>query len=161
MFLRASPLLLHHSCAGKLPIVNENDELTALIARTDLKKSRNFPHATKDDKKQLMVSDPVWCVGRGMGVVSWQGADLAFLLLPSILFAELYMCVLTSIVFLLPFHPLPYHSPPYLPTQVGAAVGTREEDRARLEALVNAGLDVVVLVRCLVTPEVVTGVLVG
>lgn len=73
---------LEASKKGKLPIINAKGELVALMSRTDLRKMRNFPNATKDDSGRLIV---------------------------------------------------------------GAAVGTRENDWQRLEALVAEGLDLVVI----------------
>jgi IMP dehydrogenase len=57
--LTAANKVLHSCKKGKLPIVTKGGRLVALVARTDLKKNAEFPLATKDANKSLMVAAAV------------------------------------------------------------------------------------------------------
>ncbi|MCP4138646.1 MAG: IMP dehydrogenase [bacterium] len=74
--------ILRKSKRGKLPIVDDNGHLVALMCRNDLVKNREYPMASKDSQKQLMV---------------------------------------------------------------GAAISTKDEAKERLDALVKAGINVVII----------------
>ena len=58
--LEEANLMMQESRKGKLPIVDKDGNLYALIARADLLKQRDFPHATKSKKDgSLMVGAAV------------------------------------------------------------------------------------------------------
>ncbi|MBI3948300.1 MAG: IMP dehydrogenase [Armatimonadetes bacterium] len=74
--------ILKRSKKGKLPVIDDEGRLAALVSRNDLVKNKDFPEASKDSRKQLLA---------------------------------------------------------------GAAVSTREEERGRIDSVVAAGADVLVI----------------
>jgi IMP dehydrogenase len=58
--------LLKKTKVGKLPVIDNEGKLKALLARTDLKKNRDFPLATKNKNKQLVVGAAISTQGRDL-----------------------------------------------------------------------------------------------
>lgn len=57
--LREARDKMQRAKVGKLPVVNDDMEIVALICRGDLKKARHFPNAARDANKQLLVGASV------------------------------------------------------------------------------------------------------
>mmetsp|Transcript_102236 Transcript_102236/g.181541 ORF Transcript_102236/g.181541 Transcript_102236/m.181541 type:complete len:487 (+) Transcript_102236:42-1502(+) len=62
--------LMSQSKVAKLPVVNRDNELVALICRGDLKRSLKYPEASRDANRQLMVAASLSARGEG----AWERA---------------------------------------------------------------------------------------
>lgn len=69
---------LVQSKKGKLPILNEDGELVALVTRSDLKKLKDFPNASKDANRQLLAEPKLSELERVQSLVQ-AGMDVLFL----------------------------------------------------------------------------------
>ncbi|VDM17649.1 unnamed protein product [Hydatigera taeniaeformis] len=76
--------IMQKSKKGKLPIINENNELISIVSRTDLKKNLKYPLSSKDSRKRILVGGAISTHADGWDrAEALLGAGVDFLLLDS------------------------------------------------------------------------------
>ncbi|KHN78150.1 Inosine-5'-monophosphate dehydrogenase [Toxocara canis] len=142
--------ILESEKKGKLPIVNSRDELVALIARTDLKKARDFPCSSYDAKGQLRVGAAISTresAKEAVKLLADAGVDVLVIVskLPIVNSRDELVALIarTDLKKARDFPCSSYDAKGQL--RVGAAISTRESAKEAVKLLADAGVDVLVI----------------